>query len=395
MRTTATKAWVATLGSALLLACSSPPRGFASDPGASSVSGDDGSTGSAASGDDASTGGIGAATVTPVNTGGDSGPPPSSGSMASASAGQQDAGVIAASDVGQTVTLTSQSFTVQPGAEVYMCQKIANPFPGEADLIWMQGKMSEGSHHFFLYTLDPITAAGYSTTISPCPNGGVESHPFPFVSQAPLWTVQYPPAPDGSPMGYPLQATDSLMINTHYLNASATAIQATASITIEAAKPGIVKTHVGVIFLSSQSITVPASATMSNPSISSNTWGGNAKAASDDGSYTIFTSWTHMHHWGLQLSATTDNHVFYTESNWNEPGFYWHMPGYTSSPTATGDTSPVKMTASQGISWGCKYYNDTGKKLTFGESAQTNVMCIYSAQYYPASATSPDILFSN
>jgi hypothetical protein len=32
--------------------------------------------------------------------------------------------------------------------------------------------------------------------------------------------------------------------------------------------------------------------------------------------------------------------------------------------------------------------------LTFGDSAQTNVMCIYIGQYYPASATAPDVIYT-
>jgi hypothetical protein len=50
------------------------------------------------------------------------------------------------------------------------------------------------------------------------------------------------------------------------------------------------------------------------------------------------------------------------------------------------------MTNTQSITWDCSYYNDTGSALTFGDSAAKNVMCIYIGQYYPANATSPDII---
>jgi hypothetical protein len=36
------------------------------------------------------------------------------------------------------------------------------------------------------------------------------------------------------------------------------------------------------------------------------------------------------------------------------------------------------------ISWTCTYDNQTGKTLTFGESAQANEMCIYLARFYSA-----------
>ena len=48
------------------------------------------------------------------------------------------------------------------------------------------------------------------------------------------------------------------------------------------------------------------------------------------------------------------------------------------------------MTNSTPITWDCTYFNNTGAALTFGDSAQTNAMCIYLAQYYPANAQNPD-----
>ncbi|MGH7272689.1 MAG: hypothetical protein ACREJ3_19855, partial [Polyangiaceae bacterium] len=122
-------------------------------------------------------------------------------------------------------------------------------------------------------------------------------------------------------------------------------------------------------------------------------WGGNPGAASTDGSYHIFTSWSHMHQYALQLTATTNGQTIYSESNWDEPKLYWHMPGYSNPSTASGPTTPIAMTASQGISWTCNYYNPTGSTMTFGDSAVSNVMCIYMAQYYPANPTNPDVIY--
>ncbi len=134
---------------------------------------------------------------------------------------------------------------------------------------------------------------------------------------------------------------------------------------------------------------------MTSPVVLSKTWGGNPGAASSDGSYDIFTSWSHMHRWGLDFQASTNNQVFYDETNWDSPGLFWHgsgPPAVSNSPTATGASSPVHMTSSQGITWSCKYYNDTGATLTFGDSDKSNIMCIYIGQYYPASATTPDVI---
>jgi hypothetical protein len=321
----------------------------------------------------------------------------SRGPATTVGAAPTDAGTIDPSDIDQTVTLSVQPFTVPAGAEVYMCQVFANPFSSEADLVWMQGVMSKGSHHFFLFSIDPLSTlvGGYSTSLSPCPKAGFEFHPFPFLSQQPVWTVQYPPAPDGSLMGYPLQPSNFLMINVHYLNPGSAPIQATASIALKSAKPGVVKTHVGSLFLSQGNLSIPPSATRSNPTISTSVWNGNPLAASPDGSYSIFASWSHMHKWGLELWASSNDQTFYSETNWSEPGLFWHLPGYSNPTTAMGNATPVAMTAAQAISWSCKDYNDTGAPLAFGESALTNVMCIYVASYYPANPDSPDVLISN
>jgi hypothetical protein len=50
------------------------------------------------------------------------------------------------------------------------------------------------------------------------------------------------------------------------------------------------------------------------------------------------------------------------------------------------------MTLSTPITWSCGLYNTTGMALTFGDGALTNVWCNYIGQYYPADATSPDII---
>jgi hypothetical protein len=289
------------------------------------------------------------------------------------------------------VTLTATPFSVAAGAEVYKCQVFANPFGGVAtDIVSMHGTMSQGSHHFFLFNMTGLEAAVEPPvgTLGDCAGKGIEFHPFPFLSQQPDWTVNYPTDAQGKPMGYPLVGANYLMINVHYLNTGSTALNANVSITITPAKAGVVQTHVGTIFLNQTSMSVPANVTAQNPYQSSMTWGGDPGTVPS--SYTIFTSWSHMHRWALKFTATTGTNTFYTETNWDSPNLFIHSPGMPEPSTATGSTSPVQMNGNPSITWDCSYYNDTGATLTFGDSALTNVMCIYLGQYYPASATAPD-----
>jgi hypothetical protein len=404
------KSWILTLASAALFACSSAPSTGFGDPGgddgdggpSGSSSGTTGSSGGASS-SGAPTGGSGGASSSGSSSGGGS-KTGSGSSSGGASSGASDAGgpgidwgtVVPADEVGETVTLTAIPFQVAAGAEVYMCQVFANPFGGTTtDILSMHGTMSSGSHHFFLFSMSTLEAAVEPAvgTIGACAGAGLEFHPFPFLSQQPDWTVNYPTDSSGKPMGYSLVGGNEVMINAHYLNASSETITATVSITISPAKAGVVQTHVGSLFLNQGSMSVPATATMSNPYDSTATWSGGA--GSVPASYSIFTSWSHMHQWGLKLSATTGSNTFYTETNWNSPGLFLHAPGMQEPSTATGPLAAVQMTGNPSITWDCSYFNNTGSTLTFGDSAQTNVMCIYIGQYYPASATAPDVIYSN
>jgi hypothetical protein len=401
-----TKSWIVTLASAALVACSSASNTGFGDPAADDGDGGAGgsSSGAAAgsSGGTTSSGGAGGSSgVTTSGSSGGAGSTSGGSSGAASSGAAPDAGspgidwgtVVPADDVGETVTLTALPFQVAAGDEVYMCQVFANPFGGvDTDILSMHGVMSAGSHHFFLFSMTTVNAAVEPAigSIGPCAGAGLEFHPFPFLSQQPNWTVDYPTDSNGKPMGYSLVGTNEVMINAHYLNASSTAITANVSITLTPAKAGVVQTHVGSIFLNQTSMSVPATATTSNPYNSTATYSGGSGTLPT--SYSIFTSWSHMHQWGLKLSASTGSNTFYTETNWNSPGLYLHAPGMTEPSTATGPLSPVQMSGNPPITWDCAYFNNTGSTLTFGDSAQTNVMCIYIGQYYPASATAPDII---
>jgi hypothetical protein len=294
------------------------------------------------------------------------------------------------SDVGTAVTLTAQSFSVAAGAEVYKCQVFANPFNGvDTDILSMHGTMSKGSHHFFLFNVNSGNIAFEPPvgTLGDCAGKGIEFHPFPFLAQTQDWSVNFPADSTGTPMGYPLVGANYLMINVHYLNTGSTAINASVSITITPAKTGVVKTHVGTIFLNQTSMSVPAT---TPPSVydSTKTWNGDPGIL--PASYTIFSSWSHMHKWASKFTAATGGQTIYTETNWDSPNLFFHAPNMAEPSTATGVTHGITMTNNPSVTWDCTYLNDTGMTLGFGDSAQTNAMCIYLGQYYPANAQNPD-----
>ncbi len=270
------------------------------------------------------------------------------------------------------ITLTMSSFSVPPNSEVFKCQEFGNPWGHDVDLVKMDGYMSPGSHHFFLFNMDPTTLRTTAAPIGDCPGAGIEFHPFPYLSQTPgHYIVTYPEAN----MGYPIVSANGLMMNAHYLNTGSVAITPTVSITIYPAKSGVVTTHVGSIFLNNTVFSVPAMTTTP-------TWYPKTQTPITAEDYTIFTNWSHMHQYASDFQAQTNGATYYDEMNWNEPTLI-------TSENDPMHVLPLQMKAGQSITWQCKYTNPTSMDMPFGDYAQTNVMCIYIGQYYPADTTSP------
>ena len=276
-------------------------------------------------------------------------------------------------DLDQSITLTMTPFTVHPNEEVYKCQWFGNPFKQDVDLVKMVGHMDHGSHHFFLFNMSPITLQTTEAALSDCPTGGLEFYPFPYLSQQPDWTVEYPQAN----MGYPLVAKNGLMMNAHFLNAGSADITPTVTITIYPAKPGVVTVKVGSLFLNNQQISVPAMTTTPIAVTDS-------LVPITDEDYTIFTHWSHMHKYATDFQTSVAGQVVYDETSWDEPSLVTK-----GSPLDKYHSLELKVKSGAAIDWKCMYTNPTSSAMVFGESADTTDMCIYIGQYYPADGT-PD-----
>jgi hypothetical protein len=167
-------------------------------------------------------------------------------------------------------------------------------------------------------------------------------------------------------MGYPLPAANGLMMNLHYLNTTADTITASATITITAAKPGVVTTFVGNLFLNNSMITVPANAPPA--------WYSQTTVPISDHDYQIVQAFSHMHETATAFQATLGSSTtpFYNISGpsaWSNPPLQYYTP-------------PLQVPSGTSINWQCQY-DSTDMTLTFGDSAQTSVMCIFFGMYYP------------
>lgn len=340
------------------IACGSGTSGSSGNSGGGSGGG---GSGSGSSGGTASSGGSGGGSNSSGGSGGGSsggsGGSTSSSSGGSSSGGNPDAGVS-----NQSITLTMGPFTVPGGTEVFKCQTFANPFGGmDVDVKEYQEQMTEGSHHMFVF----FSPGATNGAVEDCPNGGLEYHPYPFSAQSPTATLTYPPT-----VGSHIPASMGFMLNAHFVNATASAFQATLTVTFHLALPGAVTQYAGVVFMNNVGIVVP-------PGTSTAT-----RTVTMPQDLNVIESASHMHQQATNFVATSGSEQLYTTQSWSGP-----MPAFY--------TPALHLASGAPVTWSCTYDNTTGQTLTFGESALTNVMCIYTMQFYPITdPTNPTITFN-
>jgi len=271
-----------------------------------------------------------------------------------------DGGIVdsaADDDIAYSVTLVSDEFTVPAGAEVFKCQDFANPFHGQqVDIIKHESHMPLGSHHVLLFFKTGAT----DDSVQDC--SGVEAYPFQYVAQSPNFSMTYPPG-----IGATIPTSIGFRMNMHYLNTGSTPIHGQDQITMYVAKSGVVTQHAGTIFYQQISIQIPATGKPYTSTTSCN--------LSQD--VNLLSADSHMHQRATNFVATANGQTLYQTDLWSDPTLSVYAP-------------PIHLASGTPITWSCTYVNDTGSPLTFGESAATNVMCIYQGTVYPITdVTSP------
>jgi hypothetical protein len=286
------------------------------------------------------------------------------GSSAPASA---DAGLEfnAETDYTQTKTITMSPFPVPAGSEVFYCQTFANPWGEQVDIKTYDLTMSTGSHHMFVFYQSNATDG----SVAPCPAGGLTFGAFTFTAAAPKITQTFPDT-----VGATIPAGTGFNLMAHFLNTGSEELTANVSVTIYVAKPGVVTNHAGVIYDNNVAMTVPPTG---QPYVTTS-------SSTLDQDVNILTSASHMHKFGTNFVATA-----------TEPDGGTLMLDQTTSwdqPKSNEFTPALHLPSGTKITWSCTDVNSTGKTLTFGEYAETNVMCISVNIFYPVSdVTNPVI----
>lgn len=294
-----------------------------------------GTSGSSAGGGGGGTGGTGGSTAT--------------GSTSTSSTGTT-------TPSGETVTLVMDSFDIAPGEEVYKCQNFANPFGGDVDVSVFESHMTAGSHHLLLF-YKPVAQDG---PLQDC--SGLEFAATPYSTQLPDDSVAFPPGvaatiPEGT----------GLRLQSHYLNTTASTVTAHVEMTFHLAAPGTVKDRAAVMFIVQPNINIPPNTTQ-------------------DVEYdctvpldmSVLKTASHMHKHGTKFTSTVGGLPFYETDTWDEPKPALFDP-------------PMELHAGDPLHFACTFQNNSPDTLTFGESAQSNEMCILVASFFPAPFGQPTI----
>jgi hypothetical protein len=249
-------------------------------------------------------------------------------------------------------TISTVDIPVAAGAELVKCQNFQNPFGKDVAIVESDSQMVS-SHHLFVFhdpTFDMSTNA-----VADC--SGIEFHDLLHMSQTPSQVLAYPPG-----VGHSLAGTDGLRILVHLLNPTSESITARVTVNLQAVEPSEVQYVAVGLFLNNALLTVPPGASTQSRTFT---------VSSD---IQVLDAVSHMHSRATAFSATTSTGAtIYAGTTWNEP-----VPTYFKPPMA--------ISAGTVITWACTYNNMTGMTLTFGESANTNEMCILAGMAYPKTA---------
>ena len=264
-----------------------------------------------------------------------------------------DGGGHAITDDGHgTYSITLAPFVVAAGAERYACQDFANPFGGDAAAIHaFASHMTPGSHHLLLF----YKSSASDGPLADC--SGTEFAPGPYGSQRPDDGIAYP---DG--VAAVVAPSDGFRVQAHYLNATAAPLDVHVTITLSRVDDGAVRDHAAILFFSNGAIDVPAGASGVVAQ----------KSCTLPFAVNLVQATGHMHEHGRSFVATAAGATIFSSSV------------YSDVTPALFDP-PLALPAGTAVRFACTYDNSDGTApLHFGDSARTDEMCIFSAQFYPA-----------
>jgi hypothetical protein len=238
----------------------------------------------------------------------------------------------------------------------------------------MHNLLSASSHHLIVYR-DDMDATEQRTPVPCQPFAGALNTTgkiFPFmITQKHDDELTLP-----RNVAYTLAPHQMIKIEMHYLNATDTAAQATATVDFFAAEPATIRDEANILFIGTPDLTLAPSAMTEvhqffNPS----------RASLDLTGAKFFAITGHTHKLGLSVEVNTaESPTSPTTAVYKPTSFLW------SEPETTTHKPEFQVPTAGGFDFTCRYYNNTAGTVRFGESA-TNEMCFFWAYYYPSNGS--------
>ena len=311
---------------------------------AASVPGCGGSTETAPSASGA--GGASAAGVTSTSSG------PSSG---------------ATNPLGEAFSVSFDAVTLQPGEEDTKCvvKRLDNPAALHVGNI--HNTLSDTSHHLIVYLvsdteerLEPFGCQPFADLLNPA-----KGKPL-MISQKHEDELALPKG-----VGFAIEAGQMVRLEMHYINATASPREASATSTFYAMAEDEVTAKADLLFVGNPDVKVPpmSKATL-GPTFTP------VPAALADANFFGITGHTHKFGTSVTVATASDKgkptQSVYDVENWlwGEPETVYHDPAFT-------------VPEGGGFEFTCEWNNTTNKELGFGESANDE-MCFFWTYYYPS-----------
>jgi hypothetical protein len=243
----------------------------------------------------------------------------------------------------------SAAFDIPPGEEYFRCQNFSNPFGRDVAVLTAETFMTAGAHHLFVFQRADTTDG----PLEPC--SGLEFGASIHRSQQSQQRTFHPPG-----VGSFLSSSLGLRVQVHFFNSSPDPVRVEVAVTVRADDPEAVTELSSQIFINTFGISVPGFST-----------GHARQTCSVPKDVDLYTAGSHMHRHGTYFTArTSDGQLLFETKQWEEPA-PWHFD------------PPRRLRAGTEIQLDCDYRNDGPQPLSFGESADTNEMCIFTGSYYP------------
>ena len=314
--------------------------------------------------DTTSPSGSGAAGATGATAGGSTG------------SGTTGGGTGGSTPVGETITLTLESFDVQPGTERQVCKIVNLPADVDFDVVRFRSVMGNNSHHFNAYKVltDPTARVtggdGGGHDCAPASEQLAGDAAYIFGAATPERVVDVPAG-----VSFHLLAQQRIILEQHVINASGAVIQGGSTFELSRPTDGTsIEHHADIMWMANWGFYL-----LPNKESSFTTHCDVPYAVE------LFGLMSHTHalgtHFSIEKWTESSTTHLYDSTDWQHPPYEEYAP-------------PVALAAGEGLEWTCTWNNVTPNAVGPGKNS-TDEMCITFGYAYPTDTLDADPIQCN